>query len=198
VLAAVHHAADAVDRVAAKDQEAVAAADADRRLYVPVRLLPDKYDIPHPYALAPRQHADALLAAYDTPVEAAARVTAALDDLAVALDAQSGILAAARQAPALAWQEAHCQLEQQPAPQPRIVTPVPGRTEQALLQLETPDPCCCAQQSSTRPPATWSPRRRRRHSAGTPSTMPPARCQPPGRLGRRRRWPARTRPSRHR
>jgi hypothetical protein len=138
VLAAVHHAADAISRIAAKDQEAVAAAAAGSRLYVPVRLLPDKYDIPHPYTPAPRQHADALMAAYDTAVEAAARVTEALDDLATAVDSPSSLLAAARQAPAEARQEPRRQ--QQPAAPPYIITSVPGRTEHALRELQIHDP----------------------------------------------------------
>jgi hypothetical protein len=140
VLAAVHHAADAIGRIAAKDQEAVAAAAADSRLYVPVRLLPDKYDIPHPYTPAPRQNADALLAAYDTAVEAATRVTEALDDLATAVDSPSSLLAAARQASAEARQEPRRQQQQQPAAPPYIITSVPGRTEHALRTLRIHDP----------------------------------------------------------
>jgi hypothetical protein len=140
VLAAVHHAADAIGRIAAKDQEAVAAAAADSRLYVPVRLLPDKYDIPHPYTAAPSPHADALLAAYDTAVEASTHVMAALDSLATAVDAPSSVLAAARQAPATARQQLPAHHDQRPAPQPPVVTPVPGRTERALRKLQIRDP----------------------------------------------------------
>ena len=140
MLAAVHHAADAISRIAAKDQEAVATAAADRRLYVPVRLLPDNYDIPHPHTPAPRQHGDALLAAYETAVQAATRVTAALDDLATAVGAPSSLLAAARQAPAPARQQPRRQPEQQPAPSPHASTPVPGRTEHILLQLQIRNP----------------------------------------------------------
>jgi hypothetical protein len=52
-LAAVHHAADAISRIAAADHAAVLDA-AGNRLYVPTRRLPENYDIPHPYAPAPR------------------------------------------------------------------------------------------------------------------------------------------------
>ena len=139
VLAAVHHAVDAIGRIAATDQDAVVTAAADRRLYVPVRLLSDKYDIPHPYTLAPRPHADALLAAYDTAAEAAAGVTAALDDIALAVDAPSGLLAAARQALPTARHHLPGKYDQRPAPQPSVVAPVPGRTEQALRKLQIRD-----------------------------------------------------------
>jgi len=141
VLAAVHHAADAISRIAATDQQAVITAADDRRLYVPVRLLSDKYDIPYPYTLAPRQHADALLAAYHTAAETAASVTTALDDLATAVDAPSSLLAAARQAPATARQQLPAHHDQRPAPPPPpAVAPVPGRTEHALRKLHIRDP----------------------------------------------------------
>lgn len=58
------------------DRMAVLAAAAGNRLYVPVRLLSDKYDIPHPYTPAPGVYTDALLAAYDTTAETATRVAA--------------------------------------------------------------------------------------------------------------------------
>ncbi len=140
VLAAVHYAADAIGRIAAKDQEAVVTAAADSRLYVPVRLLPDIYDIPQPYTAAPRQHGEALLAAYDAAVEAATRVNTALDDLATAVDAPSSLLAAARLAPASAWQGPRRQQQQQAVSQPSILTPVSGRTEHALHKLQIRDP----------------------------------------------------------
>jgi hypothetical protein len=49
VLAAIHHVADAISRIAATDRAAVLDA-AGSRLYVPTRLLPENYDIPQPYA----------------------------------------------------------------------------------------------------------------------------------------------------
>ncbi len=140
VLDAVHHATDAIHQIAATDHQAVLAAAAASRLYVPTRLLPDKYDIPHPYTCAPRAHADALLAAYDTAIEATTRITAALDDLATAVNSPSSLLAAARRASATARQDHRRQQDQRPAPRPHIVTPVPGRTEQALRKLHIRDP----------------------------------------------------------
>ena len=139
VLAAVHHATDAIHQIAATDHQAVLDAAASR-LYVPTRLLPDKYDIPHPYTCAPRAHADAVLAAYDTAIEATTRITAALDDLASAVNSPSSLLAAARRASATARQDQRREQDQRPAPRPHIVTPVSGRTEQALRKLKIRDP----------------------------------------------------------
>jgi cell wall assembly regulator SMI1 len=53
VLAAIHHTADAISRVGAADQQAIRAAAAERRLYMPTRLMPEGYDIPYRYIHAP-------------------------------------------------------------------------------------------------------------------------------------------------
>jgi hypothetical protein len=53
VLAAVHHAIDAISRIAACDADAVRDAADGRRLYLPTRLLPEHYDIPSLYAPVP-------------------------------------------------------------------------------------------------------------------------------------------------
>jgi len=53
VLSAVHHAADAISRTGTADQQASHAAAAGSRLYLPTRLMPEEYDIPHPYTRAP-------------------------------------------------------------------------------------------------------------------------------------------------
>ena len=139
VLAAVHHGADAISHVAATDQQAVLTAAAADRIYVPVRLLSDKYDIPHPYTRAPPQHTDALLAAYDTAAQTATRVTTALDDLAVTLDAPSSLLAAARRVSA-ARSELRPQRAHRPAPRPSRISSAPGSTEHALRKLQIRDP----------------------------------------------------------
>jgi len=139
VLAAVHHAADAISRIATADHAAVLDA-AGSQLYVPTRLLPENYDIPHPYAPAPRGYADALLAAYDTAIDATTHITTALDDLATAVDAPSSVLAAGRQASAAARHDQHRQQDQHWASPPHVLAPVPGRTEQALRKLQIRDP----------------------------------------------------------
>jgi hypothetical protein len=139
VLAAVHHAADAISRTAAADQQAVITAVADDRVYVPVRLLSDKYDIPHPYTPAPRAYTEALAAAYDSTAEAATRATAALDDLATGLNAPSALLAAARQI-VPARPEPRRRSDRQPAPRLSLDSPVPGQIKHALRRLKIRDP----------------------------------------------------------
>ena len=155
VLAAVHHAADAIHQIAATDHQAVLDAAADHRLYVPTRLLPDKYDIPHPYTSAPRAHSDALLAAYDTAIEATTRITAALDDLATAVNSPSSLLAAARRASATARQDQRRQQDQRPAPRPTSSPRCPaGPSKRCANSTSVTQPCSCARPSSTRRHAT--------------------------------------------
>jgi hypothetical protein len=140
VLAAVHHCADAISRIAAADHQAVRDAATTSRLYVPTRVLPEIYDIPQPYAPAPRAHSGALLDAYYTAIDTTTRSTAALDDLATAINAPSSPLTAARRASAASRQQQRRKEAQQPIAQPTVVTPVPGRTEQALRKLRIRDP----------------------------------------------------------
>jgi hypothetical protein len=140
VLAAVHHATDAISQIAATDYRAVLDAAADGRLYVPTRLLPDTYDIPQPYTTAPRAYTDALLTAYETATNATTRITASLDNLATAVNAPSNLLAAARRASAETRQQQRRNHGQRPVRQPHLATPLPGRTEQALLKLQIRDP----------------------------------------------------------
>jgi hypothetical protein len=135
-LAAVHQAADAISRITATDRQAVIDAATGGRLYTPTRLLPDKYDIPQPYASAPPAHRDALLAAYDTTLAAATRNAAALDDLATAFDAPSSMLAAARRATTTT----RSPLGQQTGPEHHLGRAAPGRTEQVLHKLHIGDP----------------------------------------------------------
>ncbi len=91
VIAAVRHGADAIHRIAA-DQQAVQSAVATGQVYVPTRLLPERYDIPHRYIRAPARIPQALLAAYNSVTSTSARVTVILDDLAAAIGAPSKML----------------------------------------------------------------------------------------------------------
>jgi hypothetical protein len=140
VVAAVHHAADAISRIAAADHAAVLDAAVGNRLYVPTRLLPENYDIPHPYAPAPRGYADALLAAYDTAIDATTHITTALDNIATAIDASSRVLAAARQAARPIGHDQRRRQDQRPVSRQHALAPLPGRTEQALAKLKIRDP----------------------------------------------------------
>ena len=92
VIAAIHHAADAITRIALRHQQAVRTAASERRLYLPTRLMPEEYDIPRPYTLAPSKRTDKLLTTYTTAINASTRVTEALDELAATTGAPSAIL----------------------------------------------------------------------------------------------------------
>jgi hypothetical protein len=85
VLAAVHHAADAIACIAVHDRAAVGRAAADHRLYMPTRLLPENYDIPCRYAPVPSERTDELIAAYDTAARVSRNAAMILDELSVTI-----------------------------------------------------------------------------------------------------------------
>ena len=99
VVTALHHAAEATACLAAADAGAVEMAVRGGRLYVPTRSLPARYDVPYRYAKATPDSTRDLMGAYQAAVGAAARALTALDNVAVAVDAPSRILVAARAAP---------------------------------------------------------------------------------------------------
>jgi hypothetical protein len=136
VLAAVNHAADAITRITAIDHQAIIDAATDHRLYIPTRLLSDKYDIPRPYTPAPAAHTEALLAAYNTALRSTTRSTTTLDNLASAVNAPSSVLAATRRAGATR----PLPRGRRPGAEHYLHGPAPGRTEQALRKLRTRDP----------------------------------------------------------
>jgi len=64
VVAAVHQATETLTQIASADHEQIQAAAQARRLLVPTRSLPDRFDIPHPFAPAPPDRIETLLVAY--------------------------------------------------------------------------------------------------------------------------------------
>jgi hypothetical protein len=94
VVAALHHAADAVGFVAIHDWRSVLGAAGDCRLYLPTRLLPEDFDIPGPYWTAPLEQKNELLSAYSTTADASLHAAIALDDLAGTIGSPSVTLAA--------------------------------------------------------------------------------------------------------
>lgn len=96
VLAAVHHAIDAITRAGTEDQDAIHAASGSGHLYLPTRLMPEECNIPRPYAPAPPSRVTELLASYSKAITASTRAAIALDGLAVALDVPTWTLAALR------------------------------------------------------------------------------------------------------
>ncbi|MGE5287731.1 MAG: hypothetical protein ACM3ML_11105 [Micromonosporaceae bacterium] len=98
VLGAIHEATDAIARVGACDRDAIQAAAARTRLYMPTRLLPTRYDIPRPFTPATGRMIDETLTCYRTGVDLSDRAAAILDGIAVAIDAPTRTLAATRAA----------------------------------------------------------------------------------------------------
>ena len=96
VLAAVHHTWDALAKIASADGQAVAAAGAARRLYLPAASLGRR--IRYRYGGAPAERVDALLDAYWTAAHTSGQAVTALDAAVIAHRAPSSLLAAARQA----------------------------------------------------------------------------------------------------
>ena len=93
MVAAVHTATDAITRIAAGDREAVRAAAAYHRLYVPAFTRTNAAVLRRRYRAASPSRVDEILASYDNAIEASERATSKLDDLALALDAPTWPLA---------------------------------------------------------------------------------------------------------
>jgi len=98
VVAAVHQACQALTQIAAADHGQIRVAAWAGRLLVPTRSLPDRFDIPHPFAPAPHDRADILLTAYDQAGTRSAQATDAVATIAQNIRAPSHILTAARAA----------------------------------------------------------------------------------------------------
>jgi hypothetical protein len=96
VIAAVHHAVDAVALFAVTEHHQVRGAAQAGRLLVPTRSLPGDYDIPRPYAPAPPQHTAQLFGSYRDAARASRQATVAIGRAAQAAGAPSRILTTAR------------------------------------------------------------------------------------------------------
>ena len=122
VASAMHYATDSLARAARTDLDTVRTAASAGRLYVTTRSLPElKYDVPRPYADAPRARLAEAFAVYaDTAGTSQATLRAAAD-VAAAIEAPSRVLSAAEQTTA--------DLEVAPR----------GRLEQHLLDLGVRD-----------------------------------------------------------
>ena len=150
VTAAVHQASETLTQIAAADHsQLLAAADAGR-LLVPTRSLPDRFDIPHPFAPAPRDRINALLGAYHDAGTASAQVSAAAATVAADLRAPSHILtlahAAIRGDSELATND---QREPaQPGPESHRAQGLPGPVERILQDLGVTSPAMLARASA--------------------------------------------------
>ena len=133
LLAAVHHAACALEVTAIADRAAVRAAYQGGRLHVPTRSMPERLDIPRPYAPAPPGRAEDVDGVYATCVAAAGQAAQALDHAAAAAGAPSQFLAAARAA-------AGARAAVRPSPAPLAGQVRPGPAERALRAGGVTDP----------------------------------------------------------
>jgi hypothetical protein len=72
LVAAVHHACETLTSLGHAEREQIHAAGAARRILVTTRSLPDKMDIPRPFAPAPPDRIDSILSACDQTTRSAA------------------------------------------------------------------------------------------------------------------------------
>ena len=150
VVAAVHQASETLTQIAAADHSQIRGAAEAGRLLVPTRSLPDRFDIPHPFAPAPRDRIDALLDAYHDAGTASAQATAAVAAIAADVRAPSHILTLARAAirgdsESLANGERE---SAQPGPEPHHAQGLPGPVERILQDLGVTSPAMLARASA--------------------------------------------------
>ena len=142
VVIALHHASDALTRIADHDREGIRSAAATEDLYVPTRLLPADTDVPYRYVPAPPAMLDELLATYDAVAEAAMRAATALDRLLITLNPQPTALTALRAVAPLNTPCPPHSLAVFAAPPAK--QPPPGQVEQALPGQGISDPALLA------------------------------------------------------
>ena len=98
VVAAVHHACDTLTSLGYAQREQIRAAGAAQRILVTTRSLPDKIDIPRPFAPGLPDRIDYLVSACEQTGRSAEEATAQLATIAAAIGAPSRVPTAPRQA----------------------------------------------------------------------------------------------------
>jgi hypothetical protein len=148
VVAAVHHATETLTKIAAAGHGQIRAAAQARRLLVPTRSLPDRFDIPHPFAPAPPDRVDALLNAYHNARTASAQATAAVATIAAEVRASSHILTLGRAAIRCDG-EIMANGQQKPAePEAHDAQACPGPIERILHDLGVTNPATLVRASA--------------------------------------------------
>ena len=146
VIAAVHHASDSLASLATANLEQARAAVGVERLLVPTRSLPDNYDIPQPFALAPPSYAASLLTRCQDTRRSVIEAAAAAGALAERTRASSRTLSVAR---AAVRDEHHsggverdttAGREPSPRSEPRTTEPAPGPVATRLVELGLANP----------------------------------------------------------
>lgn len=97
-VTAVHQACHTLTTLTHTEQDQIRTAAQAGRILVPTQSLPDTYDIPHPFARAPHDRIDLLLAHYADAGQASRQATAAVEEAVEATGAPSRVLTAARAA----------------------------------------------------------------------------------------------------
>ena len=148
MVAAVHQATETLTQIAAAGHGQIRDAAQAGRLLVPTRSLPDRFDIPHPFAPAPRDRVDALLGAYHNARTASAQATAAVATIAAEVRAPSHILTLARAA-TRCDSEIMANGQQKPAePEPHDAQACPGPIERILHDLGVTNPAMLVRASA--------------------------------------------------
>jgi len=141
VVAAIHHASDAVAHLATANLEQAKSAIRGDRVLVATRFLPENYDIPSPYTPAPASYKTSLLMCCSDTSDAARQIVDAVAGIAVETRAPSRTLAAAKDV-------VHPPGEYQSASSPIVGNPrdhetqseKPGHIESELRGLGVTDP----------------------------------------------------------
>jgi hypothetical protein len=144
LIAAAHHACDTLTGLARSEHDQVHAAAKASRILVPTRSLPDEYDIPYPFARAPRERVVPLLKSYGEAARTSRRAADNIGEVAEAIRAPSRTLALTRSA--VAGQAEHCPdaigLARQDSAEPdneMATARLPGPVETTLLDLGVTD-----------------------------------------------------------
>ena len=138
----MHQATETLTQIARADHSQIRAAADAGRLLVPTRSLPDRFDIPHPFATALRERVNGLLGAYHEASSASAQVTAHVAAVAADVGAPSHILTVARAANRGDSEFfANGELgSAQPEPEPHDAQDLPGPLERILHDLGVTSP----------------------------------------------------------
>jgi anti-sigma regulatory factor (Ser/Thr protein kinase) len=139
---AVHHASHATARLASDTLAQLHTAAATGRLVVPTRRLPAQFDVPYRFAQAPRPCAQPLLDAYAAASAASEQATAAVAQVAAAVQAPSRVLTTIRAAGRATPGEPYTGNRHAPGAQAarHPVIYAPGPAERTLLDLDITDP----------------------------------------------------------
>jgi hypothetical protein len=138
VIAAVHHVSDTLTLIARAEQEQVRAADWAGRIYVTTRSLSEEFDVPRPFARAPRERVERLLAHYKDTGHASRQLTTAVAGAAETARAPSRVLiTAAAAADPSHGGSAERDSALNPLPVVAVGNPrdLPGPVESTLLDL---------------------------------------------------------------